>query len=371
MAGRLGRKRLDKLGDRHIKARFRHVGSHEAASREVAYPADILGAANGFAAKMQAPGCEGIAERLPHDDRNDACDRQHHEAQWKVAGRLEGQETHRHWGADDRHGKRSHADQRADENIRRESRIEISNPEIKDRPIMAPRNKEAKKRPPRKPVPSETTEAVAFSKSVIRTTSDGASARPEKREQAGVAGGQHLRRHQGEEAHDQTAERQLQRERQRDAFAERLDRAYGPHHPDPKQRANDSKQQQKTHITLRKGRVQHHLLHEFAACAENFGNENTADGRGADGRQHEGRIGSQDEFEGVERAGERRAKGRANGTGRTASDKGAQVAAPQPERRPKPGGNTRAQLRIGRLQVRPMRQNRSRPPFARKPARYP
>ena len=53
----------------------------------------------------------------------------------------------------------------------------------------------------------------------------------------------------------------------------------------------------------------------------------------------------------IKSAGQRRAKGRADRPRRTAGNKRAHVAAPQPERRPKPGGQPRPILRIGGLQA--------------------
>ena len=54
---------------------------------------------------MQSPSREGIAERTPHDNRDDACDGQHHDAEREIAGRLQR-------CADDRDGKRCHPDER-------------------------------------------------------------------------------------------------------------------------------------------------------------------------------------------------------------------------------------------------------------------
>ena len=138
--------------------------------------------------------------------------------------------------------------------------------------------------------------------------------------------------------------------RQANASADLLDRADRPHQADPKQGANNSKQKQKTHIGVRKSRVQHHLLHEFAACAKRLGNENAADCRRTDGGKNEGRIGPQNEFECVERASERRTECRADGTRRTTSDQRAHVAAAQPESHPEPRSNPRTHLRVGRFQ---------------------
>ena len=105
------------------------MSSHEAADRQIADPANILGAANRFAAQMQSPSREGIAERTPHNNRDDACDRQHHEAEREIAGRLQRQKTHCQRRADDRNGKRCHPDEGTDANIRRQRRIDIFNPE--------------------------------------------------------------------------------------------------------------------------------------------------------------------------------------------------------------------------------------------------
>ena len=131
LVGGLRGELLHEFCNRHSKPRLRHVGSHEAANRQIPHPADVLRAANGFAAQMQTPSREGIAEGPPHDNGHDARDSQHHEAKRKTARRLQSEKTHRHRRADDRNGKRRHPDEGADENVRRQRRIKILNAEEK------------------------------------------------------------------------------------------------------------------------------------------------------------------------------------------------------------------------------------------------
>ena len=65
-----------------------------------------------------------------------------------------------------------------------------------------------------------------------------------------------MRRHKREKPDDDSADRGLKRARQCNACADRLDNCHGPHHSDSEYCATDPKQKQKTHVGLRKGRVQ-------------------------------------------------------------------------------------------------------------------
>ena len=117
---RPGRKHHAKARDRRVRRHRAHVWPHHAPHREIAQPADIGGAADGFTAQMESPGREGIAEGFAghlrrHDHRN-----QHRRRQPKIAGRFEGNESHRERAADHTDRERPHADDGVNVRVKRQ-----------------------------------------------------------------------------------------------------------------------------------------------------------------------------------------------------------------------------------------------------------
>src|SRR5579872_1036093 len=85
---------------------------HHLAGSEVAHPADVTGAADILAARVQPPGRERKAECFAYDRACAQPGHQRHAGQCKIMGRFEHQHRHRHWSADDCHAHRRHADER-------------------------------------------------------------------------------------------------------------------------------------------------------------------------------------------------------------------------------------------------------------------
>ena len=92
----------------HVVAHDGHVAAHEAVDRERADPADILSAADRFAAQMEAPGGEGIAEGLARREGGREHAQHHHAGHAEIAGDLEREHDHRQRRADDGGGKPAH-----------------------------------------------------------------------------------------------------------------------------------------------------------------------------------------------------------------------------------------------------------------------
>ena len=90
--------------------------------REIADPADIGGAADGFAAQMQAPGRKRVAEQFAGDLGRDDDRDQHRRGEPEIAGRFQRDERHRQRTADHRRRQRAHADHRIDVRIEAETR---------------------------------------------------------------------------------------------------------------------------------------------------------------------------------------------------------------------------------------------------------
>ncbi len=91
-----------------------HVVAHHLADGQIAHPADIGGAADGFAAQMEAPSGERIAEHLAGDLRRNDHGDQHRRRQPQITGGLQRDEGHGHRAADHRGRKSAHADHRID-----------------------------------------------------------------------------------------------------------------------------------------------------------------------------------------------------------------------------------------------------------------
>ena len=72
------RRKLDaKLGDRRRHVHREHIRPHQPPHGEIANPADVGGAADGFAAQVQPPGSKGIAEQFARDLGRDDDRHQH------------------------------------------------------------------------------------------------------------------------------------------------------------------------------------------------------------------------------------------------------------------------------------------------------
>ena len=106
---RTRRKLGTEFGDRHRGIHRQHIRSHQPPHGEIAKPSDIGGAADRFAAQVQSPRGEGIAEQLARDLGRDDHRDQHDRAQPEVAGRFQRNERHRQRAADDGGRQRAHA----------------------------------------------------------------------------------------------------------------------------------------------------------------------------------------------------------------------------------------------------------------------
>ena len=101
-----------------------NIGAHHPAGGQRAQPPDIMSAADGFAAQMQSPGGEGIAEGLADNDAGDDRGGEGRRRQAEIAGSLQDQERHGERSADDRHRQGPHADKRPGHGIDGESQAD-------------------------------------------------------------------------------------------------------------------------------------------------------------------------------------------------------------------------------------------------------
>ena len=80
------------------------LAAHHAADGEVAHPADVDGAADGFAAEVEAPGGEAVAEGAADGDGGDDAGGEDGDGHGQGARALEGEEGHGEGAADDGDG---------------------------------------------------------------------------------------------------------------------------------------------------------------------------------------------------------------------------------------------------------------------------
>ena len=106
----------------------------------------------------------------------------------------------------------------------------------------------AKNNPPRKPLPSETIEAIAFRANMVATTAERDRDKSGKMQRA-MPRRHHLRRHQGEQAHRETAKRRAQRRPESGLRQQHLAQRHAAHDGDAKQRRQNPEQRCDRKIT--------------------------------------------------------------------------------------------------------------------------
>ncbi len=113
----------------------------------------------------------------------------------------------------------------------------------KNLPTSAPRNSEAKNRPPRKPEPMETAEAIDFSTTSSADPGDAGSGAAITRPIAPCPGGQHRRRDQRQQPDDGAADHRAQPRGQAALAEQLLGQGHAAHDGDADQRADHAEHQ--------------------------------------------------------------------------------------------------------------------------------
>lgn len=158
-----------------------------------------------------------------------------------------------------------------------------------------------------------------------------------------------MRRHERQAADDEPAESRLKHGRETAALEHVFDEGDGAHDADANGRAEHGQDEERQEVVLGESGRRNEPAHETFFEAEAARDEHTADGSGHDRCQAEGRVSTDDEFEGVESPGEGRSEGRADRARRTAADKGAHIAAAQFEGRADARSEAGADLRVSRF----------------------
>ncbi|MNY14538.1 hypothetical protein D3C86_1477180 [compost metagenome] len=94
----------------HADIGLADIGAHHLADRQVADPADIVGAANALATQVKTPGGEGVTERGAYHERGGDDGGKHQSRDLEVTGQFQRQKRHGQRATDDGGGKGAHAD---------------------------------------------------------------------------------------------------------------------------------------------------------------------------------------------------------------------------------------------------------------------
>src|SRR6185437_14207347 len=284
--------------------------------------------ADAFAAQMQAPGGEGVAEQLAHEEGREGGGNEHGGADVDVAGGLEHEEAHGQRAADDAAGERGHADRRGKGAVDMgdAAQIEDAGVDLAEQGAHQQGGKE-----------QAAAEAGAERDRRGEKFEHEEQGDRQQRDLAGqldfegaVAGREDLRRYQREAAHDHAAQDRTGRRRQAERGPHGLDTGDRQHGGDGDAARQHAQRDEGQRLVGRdRGELaqQDRGLHGAEDAGEEGGDQRSGDQR----RQQVDRIDADDELEAVEGAGEGGIEGGRDGGGGAAADQGADFVAAQIE----------------------------------------